>query len=221
MNSDFMNDDVTVTGELYGIGGRRQKHPSRGSRAEMEKFFHQLPDRIQAETKTGKLRFADYIVYSIKTVGSSKTIKMFETQDQKETGLRNIANAKLPKNMGLLVSGIYLMQGQAPAATPGSPTSDEIKATQFASLGAANLGAIANGEFTLIANKKILVPATSNRVFVTDNNNNWPLGFYKLHNPRLIQDDVEIEFTLELGTTEDIPQDTYLYVGLFGTITTP
>ena len=61
----------------------------------------------------------------------------------------------------------------------------------------------------------------SNRVFSTDNNHNWPLGYYKLHNPRMISDDVEIEFTIELGTTTNIPQDTHLYVGLAGTVTTP
>ncbi|MBC7413242.1 MAG: hypothetical protein H7331_12405 [Bacteroidia bacterium] len=70
---------------------------SRGSRAEMEKHFKELPAHIKAELAKGNLRLADALIYSIKPV-TSKTIKMFETQDDKEIGLRNISNAKLPKN---------------------------------------------------------------------------------------------------------------------------
>jgi hypothetical protein len=48
-----------------------------------------------------------------------------------------------------------------------------------------------------------------------------PVGYYKLSNPRLIQDDIQIEFTVELGTMTGILPNTQLFVGLHGTITTP
>lgn len=216
--------EESVTGDLIGLDGRgkaRFKHRSKGSRAEMEKFFKQLPGHIKRELRGSKLRLGDHMIYSIKPVGTSKTIKMFESQDQKEVGLRNVSNAKLPKNQALLVSGIYLLAGTTAAAVPGSPTPDEVKSTHFQTIEQANFAAIANGEFSLESNKVTIVPETSMRIFCTDNNGMWAQGFYKLHNPRVIHDNVDIECTLELGTVTGIPQDTHIYVGLFGTITTP
>ena len=50
---------------------------SKGSRAEMEKFFGELPPHIKEGLVRGELRLADSTIYSIKAV-SSKTIKMFQ-----------------------------------------------------------------------------------------------------------------------------------------------
>jgi hypothetical protein len=187
--------------------------PSKGSRAEMEKFFSELPAHIKEAMVRGDLRLADNIIYSIKPV-TSKTIKLFETQDDKETGLRNVSNAKLQKNQAFLVSGIYLLAG-----TSADASKDKVIATNFKGL--EEFASIANGEFSLRSNKKQIVPETSNAVFKTANYHYLPLGYYKLANPRLIHDDVLIEMTVELGTMEGIPQNTYIYAGLHGTITTP
>jgi hypothetical protein len=186
---------------------------SKGSRGEMEKHFGELPPSIKEALVRGDLRLADTTIYSIKAV-SSKTIKLFETQDDKEIGLRNVSNAKLPKNQALLVSGIYLLAG-----TAADSTKDKIIATNFKGL--EDFAAIANGEFSLKSNKKQIVPETSNAVFKTVNYRQVPLGYYKLANPRLIHDDVLIEMTIELGSTEGIPANTFIYAGLHGTITTP
>ena len=187
--------------------------PSKGSRAEMEKFFGELPVHIKEALVKGELRLADSIIYSIKPV-TSKTIKLFETQDDKEIGLRNISNSKLPKNQAFLVSGIILLAGTAADATK-----DKVIATNYKGL--EEFPAIANGEFNLKSNKKQIVPETSNTVFKTSNYRNVPLGYYKLSNPRLIQYDVLIEMTVELGSMEGIPQNTYIYAAMHGTITTP
>jgi hypothetical protein len=187
--------------------------PSRGSRAEMEKHFAELPANIKEALVKGDLRLADNIIYSIKPV-TSKTIKLFETQDDREIGLRNISNAKLPKNQAILVSGIYLLAG-----TAADGTKDKIIATNFKGL--EDFPALAQGEFNLKSNKKQIVPETSNVIFKAANNHNVPLGYYKLANPRLIHDDMLIELTVELGTTEGIPANTYIYAALHGTITTP
>jgi len=188
--------------------------PSQGSRAEFEKFFSELPKSIKDQLSQGKLRLADHVVYSIKPVRGAKTIKMFESQDVKEVGLRNISNAKLPKNMALLVSGIYLLQGIA-----SSQDSDAIKVATFGTID--NIGALANGEFKLKANKKQLVSDTSNRSFITDGFSQVPKGFYKLANPRLIHDDIDIEFEIELGTLSGLDPNAVIYVGLVGTATIP
>lgn len=187
---------------------------SRGSRAEMEKHFSELPDHIRQGLLNNELRLADTIIYSRKKV-SSKTVKMFETQDVKATGLRNISNAVLPKNQALLVSGIFLLAGVAAA-----PTDDSALFARYEKI--EDFPAIANGEFSLKANKKIILNEVENSVFKTFNNHQIPIGYYKLANPRLIQDDVQIEATIELGSTEGLDTTrTYLYLGLHGTITTP
>jgi hypothetical protein len=186
---------------------------SKGSRAEMEKHFRELPKHIKDELAKGNLRLADALIYSIKPV-TSKTIKMFETQDDKEIGLRNISNAKLPKNQALLVSGIVLLAGVA-----NENTKDAIMATAYGKL--EDFPAIANGESNLKANKKIIMPETSNNFFKTSGLATVPVGYYKLSNPRLIHDDIQIEYTVELGTMAGIKENTQIFVGLHGTITTP
>ena len=199
---------MKVVSKMSNTGGS-----SRGSRAEMEKFFAELPPTIKEGLAKGDLRLADNMVYSIKPV-NSKTIKMFETQDDKETGLRNVSNAKLQKNQAFLVSGIYLLAGTAADASK-----DKVIATNFKGL--EDFPAIASGEFSLRSNKKQIVPETSNVIFKTQSLHNVPIGYYKLANPRLIQDDVLIEMTVELGTMDGIPANTYIYAALHGTITTP
>lgn len=186
---------------------------SRGSRAEMEKHFNELPPHIQEGLRKGELRLADTVIYSIKPV-TSKTIKLFETQDDKQTGMRNISNAKLPKNQALLVSGIILLAGVALENTP-----DQIMGTNF--VGLEGHASIANGQFDLKANKKQIVPETSNNVFKTSNLHMVTTGYYKLANPRLIHDDILIELTIELGTMINIVPNTQIWAGLHGTITTP
>lgn len=186
---------------------------SKGSRAEMEKHFSELPQHIKDGLLRGELRLADTVIYSIKPV-NSKTIKMFETQDDKEVGLRNISNAKLPKNQAMLVSGIILL-----AAIPAELNKDKVIGAKYDGL--EEFAALANGEFSLKSNKKIIMPETVNTIFKTKNMNTVPIGYYKLANPRMIHDDILIEATIDLGSMEGLDEKTHLYVGLHGTITTP
>jgi len=215
-------DDAELLGALRRMNPiKRQKTinklastgaPSRGSRAEMEKHFNELPPHIKEALAKGELRLADFTLYSFKPV-TSKTIKMFETQDDKQTGISNISNAKLPKNQCLLVSGIQVLAGQA-----GSQSKEDMMISNLNLISQYN--AIQSGEFSLKANKKQIVPETSNIVFSTGGYSLVPQGYYKLSNPRLIVDDVLIEFTFELGNL-NLPANSFLFVGLHGTITTP
>jgi hypothetical protein len=170
---------------------------------------------VKASLIKGDLRLADYTLYSIKPV-NSKTIKLFETQDDKEVGLRNISNAKLPKNFVFLVSGIYLLAGVSTDVND----KDKTKATDFRSVN--SFPALANAEFSLKANKKQIIPEGNIvRKFITDNDHSRQLGYFKLDNPRLIKDDELIEFIVELGTMTGLDPNTVIYVGLDGTGTTP
>lgn len=188
--------------------------PSRGSRAEFEKHMGDAPSHIKDGLLKGELRLADTIIYSRKRV-NSKTIKLFETQDVKSVGMRNISNAKLPKNQVLLVSGIFMLIGLA-------ETQADEKAMVAKYDKIEDYPAIANGEFTLKANKKIIMSDVDNAVFKTAGNNQLHVGYYKLANPRLIHDDILLEANVELGSLEGINTDrTFMYLGLHGTITTP
>ncbi|MBK7652535.1 MAG: hypothetical protein IPJ20_19855 [Flammeovirgaceae bacterium] len=91
--------------------------------------FKSKSKHIKEQLLQGKLRLADQLIYTIKPIKGAKTIKMFESQDVKEVNLRNISNAKLPKNMALLVSGIYLLHGIAT-----SLDIDDVKTTKFDSI---------------------------------------------------------------------------------------
>lgn len=216
-------DDAELLGALRKMNPvKRQKTinklaqpaaPSRGSRAEMEKHFAELPQHIKDALLKGELRLADFMAFSIKPL-NSQTIKIFEPQDDKEVGIRNLSNAKFPKNQAFLLSGITMLTGASADATK-----DKIMAVNFS--GIENVPALAGGEFTISANRKIIVSSTSNYVFKTGNNYNTRLGYYKLANPRLIQDDLQIEMTVELGTLNAIPANSHIWVGLHGTITTP
>jgi hypothetical protein len=186
---------------------------SKGSRAEMEKFFRELTPTIRQSLVKGDLRLADAIVYSIKQI-TSKTTKMFETQDTKAIGITNLSNAKLPKNQALLVSGITLLAG-----TSTDTTKDKIMATDYRGL--ENYPAICTGEINLKSNKKQILPETSCYIFKTANFHGVQQGYYKLANPRLIMDDVLIELTLELGTMDSLPANAFVFAALHGTITTP
>lgn len=237
MIDEFLNSEYNNAGELFGLDAiarlansanpiqkalaakkvvqQGNVQTSRRSRAEMEKHFKQLPEHVRSELIKGGVRLADYTIYSIKPI-NSKTIKLFEPQDDKEVGVRNISNAKLPKNMVFMVSGIYLLAGTIADAT----IAESNKAINFRSVSA--IPAICNGEFSLKANRKQIIPENQAiRRFVTDNDQTIPLGYYKLDNPRLIRDEELIEFTVELGTQLGIPANTWLYVGLDGTGTTP
>lgn len=226
---ELMGIDDALNGEVSELMGRMrpmekvkflrkissQNNLSRGSRAEFEKFFKEVPDGVKSSLVKGDLRLSDYTLYSIKPV-NSKTIKLFETQDDKEVGLRNISNAKLQKNFVFLVSGIYLLAGVSADVND----KEKVKATEFKSVN--NFSAIANAEFSLRANKKQIIPEGNViRKFINDNDYTRQIGYFKLDNPRLIKDDELIEFTVELGTMTGLDANTVIYVGLDGTGTTP
>jgi hypothetical protein len=57
--------------------------------------------------------------------------------------------------------------------------------------------------------------------FITTGFDQVPKGFYKLANPRLIHDDIDIEFEIELGTITGVDPNAIIMVGLVGTATIP
>ena len=102
---------------------------------------------------------------------------------------------------------------------------------------ATNLGALMHGddfqpfsgletgELTLRANRQDLITDFPLSAFKEDKNSVYPPGFVKFDNPRLIQDDTEIELDIELGeeVLGDYPPDeaVWLRVIMHGTHTIP
>ncbi|MBK7665860.1 MAG: hypothetical protein IPJ32_00095 [Sphingobacteriaceae bacterium] len=105
------------------------------------------------------------------------------------------------------------------AAIPAEVNKDQVIASKFD--GIEDFAALANGEFSLKSNKKIIMPETVNTIFKTKTMNTVSVGYYKLANPRMIHDDILVEATIDLGSMEGLDPKTHLYVGLHGTITTP
>lgn len=201
------DNDVNAQGELFGPGDK-------GSRADFRKFADELPSHVVGELKRGKLRLTDYSLFSIKQI-TSKTTKMFETQDVRETGLRNVSAAKLQKNQVFLVHSITVLAG-----VPTDLSPDKIKAIDFKTI--SLLPALANGEISLKANKTTIIAENMTmKRFVVENNHNVEVGTFKLDNPRLIKDDELIELVIELGTMDGLDAKTHFYVALNGTGTTP
>ena len=175
--------------------------------------------RVAEKIKDGRLQLADTAYYSIKYAGDKATIHMFETQDAKERGITNVTQAKLPKDRLFLCNRIILL---ATEFTEDLPQSDfawkKLKlSADFDSI--KKVAGLQNGDFTFMANKKIIVDERSLTDFVTDNDLTVNLGTYYLENPRFIRDDEEFEFMIELG--DDAPEKTLIKVMLAGTSTVP
>lgn len=204
-------DDVNKQGELWG---QDHRDLNERSRAYFKKFAKEIPPEVNQHLDRGKLRLTDYSIYSVKQV-ISKTVKIFETQDVRESSLRNYSAAKLQKNQVLLVWGITVLAGVSTDLT-----SDKVKAIDWKSI--SQFPALVNGEFSLKANKVTIVSENMPmRRFATDNDNSVPLGFWPLDNPRLVKDDELIEFVIELGSLDGLAANTHFFVALNGTATTP
>lgn len=189
------------------------KIPAQGSRLEFEKHFIELPLHIKEQLAQNKLRLADMLIYAIKPL-TGKVTKMFREQDIVQLSISNISKSRLPKNMALLVSGIYLLQGQAV-----SLDTEDLMSVKLGSI--ESIGALVNGEISFKVNKKdFLSPGHSNRSFI-GGTHKGPIGYHKLDNPRLVPDDTVIELDIELGSLKDIPANTVLFAGLHGTATIP
>lgn len=200
--------------------------PQAASRSEFEARFTSLKPELKQGLLNKTMQLSDTVIYVTKSIDGAKTVKMFEDSDNKLVGVSNISSAKLEKNEVFLCSGIQVLYGK------GTSTGN----TQ------TNVATVPNwellphflecGEFTFRASGKTLIDKMSNSVFknymtekisnatstivggTSFGDGNLP-GFYKLANPKLIETQQAIEFTLEWLATA--PQYSYIRVNLFGT----
>jgi hypothetical protein len=190
---------------------------SRGSRAEMERQWKDLPAHVQEGIKKGELRFADTVIYSIKPL--EKTIRMFEEKDDREVGFRNISKGRLSRNQCLLLSGMRLM-----VVISETTNKEDVLASTLAPMESSG-GALNSGEFSLTVNQHVVIPETPNLVFRTECDAvlNAPTSYYKLASPYLIKDEEAINLTVQFDTLKGLyPGFKHnILAALYGTITTP
>jgi hypothetical protein len=260
------NTEILGLGTLGALRAVHNPLLMRASRAEMLAFLqsNEVTKDIKDLLDATKLKLADKGVYSIKQV-DGKTTKMFETQDQKEVGLRNVSNAKLDKQHYLLASAIIIKAGYVEVelgANDGQATDSQLisgaKAAKYFAIdedgdnlsvtpdaditpatqndvNADPFGGLLTGEWTLKANRKDIVHEVPMSYFQKESTTQFPVGYHKFDNPRLIPDDTLIELEIELGQELDLghfqktaaqgglwyAQTVFIYAELRGTMTVP
>jgi len=260
--------DVEIVG-LGSLGALQAVHNPllmRASRAEMLAFLqsNEVTKDVKDLLSATKLKLADKGIYTIKQA-DGKTIKMFETQDQKEVGLRNLSNAKLDKQHYLLASAIIIKAGYTEIElgnADGTPTDsqlisaaklckyfaidedgDNLPMSDEADVTPATInnfntdpfGGLITGEWTFKSNRKDITHEVPMTYFQKENTTQYPTGFHKFDNPRLIPDDTLIELEIELGEELDLghfqktavaggfwyAQMVFIYAEIRGTMTVP
>ncbi len=238
------NSDFPVNGILSGItdeellgavkqnpaaarrvmaAGKAPRPTGQGSsRDELKARFHLLPKDIQAKLVKNELQLSDGALMVAKSVSGAKQIKLFQDSDVKKVGVSLLNKGQLEKDELFLVAGFSLLYGI------GNGTEDtDLINTEFGLLP----DKVLNGEFEFKGNGKTLIKKTSCEVFrthksreINDTVNHYGLGyaygtshkigFYKLENPKLIEDQVQMEFNVDFS--DNAPANAFLKVVLWG-----
>ena len=98
------------------------------------------------------------------------------------------------------------------------------KGTVYTEDGDSLFAAIENGDFTFKSNRAELISEMPLTIFKKQPHGHTAQGLYKLDNPRLAQDDVDLEFTIDLGEEVDADGNEsciWLRLELHGSATIP
>lgn len=137
----------------------------------------------------GTLTIADFEAYSIRYGNLSDTIEMFQSSDDKISGVTNIDSAKLANREAMLVTSVIVLSGTGAAADQAAG-----KATDFTALSATER----NGYYIFKNGQKMFTPEGSLHAFNKADGADYRLGESKLEVPKLIQPATEIDFELKL-----------------------
>ncbi len=169
--------------------------------------------KIAMMVSNGQRRLADVAYQSIVDVSGKQYVQLFESQDKEEIGLKNIAQSRLEKGEVFMPTGLILLAGTSTAATYDA---DAMSAIDFDVID--KIPGLANGEFSFTVNQQLLIPRSSNQLFVTTGLN-VPKGLYAISNPKMIEDNVAIDFVVR--TKIAAPAKTALKLVLVGTVAIP
>lgn len=168
---------------------------------------------IVGQVNNGQRKLVDRSHFVRRAIGGVTQIDLLQSDDDIiRGGIRSLAKQQLPKGEIFLVHSIQLLGLTAGAAIEeadlGTLDYDSIKA----------ITELANAETELSVNQKVVLPAITNQVFVTEGYN-VQTGLFPLTNPFLIEDQVDIAVSLRSRTA--FPANTAVFFVMYGTATAP
>lgn len=188
------------------------KSEKTASRAEFESRFNLLSKDLKAGLRSKQLQLVDSKIYTVKTISEVNRALIFEDDDQKAIGVRNISQGKLPKDEVFLLSAIQVLYG---VGTGKNETQTDVATvTEWTEIPAL----LQSGEFNLTANRKSLIDAMPMSVFANHSHSAGIIkndagsenvggfgyatgegapGYFKLANPKLIETQTSIEMPME------------------------
>ncbi|MFN3405189.1 MAG: hypothetical protein ACK40G_13910 [Cytophagaceae bacterium] len=163
--------------------------------------------------KQKKLKLIDHAIYTIKSVAGAQQVEFLRTDENKATGLRNIANAKLEKDRFFVPVGIQLL-----GKTLAGVTDTHLINGEYGSI--LSLDAINNAEVDFkINDSTYLLREFAAANFVTDGNGDKNTGLHILSNTAVIKPELRNELILKSGVA--MPADTAAKFVIYGTSTYP
>ena len=151
------------------------------------------------DSSIGKARITDFSLYTSKALQGNCNQEIFEAKDQKDVGVCNINNRKLEASQYMLITAVQVLRGDFGTDTVNS---DNLKKLSFGKIDEV----MANGEFELKLDNKVLIPRSSMQNFLTDGPDNKKLtGYYRLGCPVMItpQTDIIPQIWLPANTKAD------------------
>ena len=151
------------------------------------------------DSANGKARITDFSLYTSKALQGNCNQEIFEAKDQKDVGVCNINNRKLEASQYMLITAVQVLRGDFGTDTVNS---DNLKKLSFGKIDEV----MANGEFELKLDNKVLIPRSSMQNFLTDGPDNKKLtGYYRLGCPVMItpQTDIIPQIWLPANTKAD------------------
>lgn len=188
---------------------------STASRNEMGKRIPRLNDDLQKSIRLGDRQSTDACIMTIKDIGGSKEADLFENKDVQQDGFCMLQGGKLEKEEPMTLTGVTLQYGVHTEVVDDAATA---AAVDFGVIPMA----LRNGIFKFDVNKEVIVAPISMEVFAQNQlvvkedsangigyayqigDSRKPLGFYNLHNPKLIPSQHLLNAKIEWGAP--VPQ---------------
>lgn len=155
-------------------------------RDEAMKRLGALPAEIRKALAEKRLQLADSIYYVVKAAGGQTEIRMFTNDQTKVPGISNISKQQLEKDNFFLCTGLILLAGVD--ADPKLAAFDTIPKQ------------VANGDFEFKNGGHYLLPKdTSCQLFDTAQRTDIDNGLLRLHNPKWIEPQADIDFNVRFS----------------------
>lgn len=159
----------------------------RGSRGDALARIDMFPEDIQRALASRAYQLSDRVLYANRAIGGQKSAKIFQEDDDKVVGLRNISKAQLGANETFLLHAIAVTYGVGGAGddTPGDVAFGAIPAV------------VRNGEFELIHGSTTVIARCSNELFHSAGNSRVKEGLYILDNPKVLRAQTTLQLNME------------------------